>query len=111
MQNGPALAADTVRRLCRHHHRLVHDRGYRIRAGSHGRLEFTRPDGRRIPAAPPTGPTDAGDLTAAHPGIGPDALLPTWDGTPPDYDLAVAILLTIDEAPAVPLLPPLPATT
>ena len=35
--------------LCHHHHRLVHEGGYGVRAGD-GKIEFTRPDGRTIPA-------------------------------------------------------------
>ncbi|CAN5204997.1 hypothetical protein BH20ACT9_BH20ACT9_11670 [soil metagenome] len=111
--DGGPTDLDNLALLCRHHYRLVHEGGYRIRAQSPDTLTFTRPDGRPLPTAPPTGPADADDLIAPNrnPGIGPDTLLPTWDGTPPDYDLAVAILLTIDQAPAVPPLQPLATTT
>jgi Domain of unknown function (DUF222)/HNH endonuclease len=35
--------------LCTHHHRLVHEGGYRIERGAHGALLFRRPDGRALP--------------------------------------------------------------
>jgi hypothetical protein len=38
--------------LCSHHHRLVHDGGYRIERGPRGTLRFHRPDGRAVPAIP-----------------------------------------------------------
>jgi hypothetical protein len=43
--------------LCSHHHRLVHERGYRIERGPRGTLRFHRPDGHTVPAVPqrPTG--------------------------------------------------------
>jgi hypothetical protein len=40
-------------RLCSHHHRLVHEGGYRIERSSRGGLRFRRPDGQAVPAAPP----------------------------------------------------------
>ena len=38
--------------LCSHHHRLLHEGGYRIERGAHGALRFRRPDGRLVPTAP-----------------------------------------------------------
>src|SRR5215211_2008681 len=46
--------------LCSHHHRLVHDGGYRIERGPRGTLRFHRPDGRALPTTTThhTGQTD-----------------------------------------------------
>jgi Domain of unknown function (DUF222)/HNH endonuclease len=35
--------------LCSHHHRLVHEGGYRIERAAQGALRFQRPDGRALP--------------------------------------------------------------
>jgi hypothetical protein len=48
--------------LCSHHHRLVHEGGYRIDRGPDGALRFKRPDGRPVPAAPPRPPGDRHEL-------------------------------------------------
>jgi hypothetical protein len=49
-------------RLCSHHHRLVHEGGYRIERSSRGGLGFRRPDGQPVPAAPPRPTGDAREL-------------------------------------------------
>jgi len=38
--------------LCAHHHRLVHEGGYRIERRKRGELCFRRPDGRTLPTVP-----------------------------------------------------------
>jgi hypothetical protein len=38
--------------LCRHHHRLVHEGGYGVQMQPSGEVEFTWPDGRRMPFGP-----------------------------------------------------------
>jgi hypothetical protein len=38
--------------MCAHHHRLVHEGGYRIERTSRGELRFRRPDGRVVAPAP-----------------------------------------------------------
>src|SRR5712692_3803203 len=44
--------------LCRHHHMLVHDRGYLIAAGPGGAFTFYDPGGTVIPPSPPLPHTD-----------------------------------------------------
>jgi Domain of unknown function (DUF222)/HNH endonuclease len=39
--------------LCWHHHRLVHEGGWRVRGDPAGHLEFLRPDGRVLQTGPP----------------------------------------------------------
>jgi Domain of unknown function (DUF222)/HNH endonuclease len=49
-------------RLCSHHHRLVHEGGYRVERSSRGGLRFRRPDGQPVPAAPPRPAGDPAEL-------------------------------------------------
>ena len=51
---GPTLASNLTS-LCRWHHMLIHEGGYRIELGSDG-PRFFRPDGRAVPATPPARP-------------------------------------------------------
>lgn len=50
--HGGATKLTNLVTLCRHHHRLVHEGGFRIEAGAPGELVFRRPDGAALPAAP-----------------------------------------------------------
>lgn len=63
--------------LCRHHHRLVHEGGYRVEHHRHG-MVFRRPDGRVIPAVPRNHPVTVGD----EPSGGPRARLRVSPRTP-----------------------------
>lgn len=38
--------------VCRHHHRLLHEGGFRVIGHPDGRITFVRPDGRELPTAP-----------------------------------------------------------
>jgi hypothetical protein len=49
---GGETAVDNLVELCRHHHRLVHEGGYRVEGTPTSGLVFRRPDGRRLPAVP-----------------------------------------------------------
>ncbi|MGH7403304.1 MAG: HNH endonuclease signature motif containing protein, partial [Candidatus Rokuibacteriota bacterium] len=51
-QGGPTTLANLLL-LCRRHHRAVHEQGYQVARGPDGALQFTRPDGRPLPAVPP----------------------------------------------------------
>jgi hypothetical protein len=85
--------------LCRHHHRLLHEGGYRVQSRD-GQVTFWRPDGRRIadcPGAP------RGRLAAVHTRrIRPDACMSLSHGERMDLDLGVDWMLTF--------APPAPAT-
>ncbi|WP_421863985.1 DUF222 domain-containing protein [Parvibaculum sp.] len=87
--------------LCRRHHRLVHEHGYRIERSAGGELQFFRRDGSPVPAAgmplppattPPRGLPAVDGFTA----------FPRWDGAPVDYGLAVQALLRPELAVASP---------
>ena len=51
--DGGATRLDNLVLLCRRHHRVVHEEGFRITLDAVGEVEFLRPDGRPFPAAPP----------------------------------------------------------
>ncbi len=51
--DGGATRLDNLVLLCRRHHRVVHEEGFRITLDAAGEVEFYRPDGRPFPAAPP----------------------------------------------------------
>jgi hypothetical protein len=51
--HGGETRLDNLVVLCRHHHRLVHEGGFSVRRTPPGELEFRRPDGDLIEAAPP----------------------------------------------------------
>ena len=61
---GGETRLDNLVLLCRHHHRLVHERGFTVgRDPSSGRLAFRTPDGVRLEPAP-TPPRPRGRLPA-----------------------------------------------
>lgn len=98
--HGGETSVDNLLLLCTHHHRLVHEGGWSIEPMADGQWSFIAPTGAVMPAEPIRAVTD--DTLAwlqdwaAERGLalGPDANLPLWDGTRPDYSLAVACLLT-----------------
>ena len=96
---GGATVLSNIASLCRAHHVLVHEGGFRMEALPGGRFVFLRPDGQPLVAAPPL-PTVVPDpvksLTARW--LPPDVTvtpttgLATWDGEAVDYDWAVDLL-------------------
>jgi HNH endonuclease len=89
--------------LCRHHHRLVHEGGYRLERRRAGDVLFRRPDGRAIPASPlPQRGDHAAPARANHRAgmtIGPGTCIPISLGEKLDYGLAVESLLFRDARP------------
>ncbi len=47
--DGGATSLDNLTLLCSHHHRLLHEGGFRMRRDAEGRWYFQRADGRAIP--------------------------------------------------------------
>jgi 5-methylcytosine-specific restriction endonuclease McrA len=67
-----ATEIDNLTCLCRHHHKLVHEYGWRVRLTKDDRTEWFRPDGRRFDPGPVprAGPIRTiADLTASYPQI------------------------------------------
>ena len=57
--DGGLTTLSNLALLCRRHHRVVHEEGYRIDRKSDGTLQFTRPSGLILPAVPPPAPVPA----------------------------------------------------
>jgi len=76
---------------CRRHHRYLHELGFGIAKRDDGELVFVDPGGAPIPAAgfPRAACYDARERFERSARVN----LPGWDGTTPDYGLAVDALL------------------
>ncbi len=85
--------------LCTFHHHLVHEGGWAISPAADGAFVFHSGSGRAFAPCPPREPVDnalAWLRAWAEEGglnLGPEVNAPEWDGTRPDYDLAVSGLL------------------
>jgi hypothetical protein len=90
-RNGGTTSADNMISVCKHHHWLVHERGYTIATARDGTFRFFRPDGQPIPASPPL-PEPDGDITTCHDAtITPEMIIPPWYGERLDLDYAIAV--------------------
>ncbi len=86
--------------LCRYHHRLLHEGGFKLALRDDGRLLFFRPDGVYIPAvpAPVLASRDiADDVAAAGIRVSAETCVPNWYGDAMDLDRAVDGLVQTDE--------------
>ena len=80
---------------------MIHEGGASIETGAVAgtELAFLTADGVRLPALPPAEVVEDAvtrlRIWAAERGLdmGPDTALPWWDGSVPDYDLAISSLL------------------
>jgi hypothetical protein len=72
--------------LCAHHHRLVHEGGYRIERRARGELCFRRPDGRPVPPVPKHAFGSLDDVVRRNRArgltIGSETCVPRWYGEP-----------------------------
>lgn len=86
--------------LCAHHHRLVHEGGYRIEARARGELCFRRPDGRVLPVVPRRPRGDSLELSRRNRShgltLGPETCRPDWYGDRLDCHWVVDNLLERD---------------
>ena len=86
--------------LCSHHHHLVHEGGWSVERTADGELCFRAPDGHEVPAVPSREVSEDALVFlqewAEERGLdlGAATNLPLWDGTRPDYDWAVAALVS-----------------
>lgn len=94
--DGGRTDLDNLVLLCGFHHRLVHDRGYGIRAVG-GAWRFSRPDGTPVPPAGAPLHGSARDLVDSHVRaglrIGPGTLTPTWFGERLDPNPILEVLV------------------
>ena len=77
--------------LCRRHHRLLHEGGFKVRMGADGEVQFFHPRGLPLhesPTPPPVGPYPCDDLLRDLEDAGIVVTgresMPAWDGTPMD---------------------------
>lgn len=87
--DGGATRLDNLLRLCRRHHRAVHEGGVQVLAMSDGAWAFHLPDGTRIPRAPAAAVPAAWDEDLATADM---ASMPVWDGTRFDVVWAIDVL-------------------
>ena len=98
--HGGETSLDNLSLLCSHHHQLVHEGGWSVERTADGDLCFRAPDGGALPAVPARQASEDA-LVFLHEwaedrglDIGADTNMPLWDGTRPDYDWAVAALVS-----------------
>jgi hypothetical protein len=88
--DGGPTSLDNLVRLCRRHHRAVHEGGFHLIQQADGAAVFLHPDGRELEPAP--------SLPRATARVGPQACafaaIPVWDGTAFDLVYAVDVLYT-----------------
>jgi hypothetical protein len=94
---GGATRLPNLVLLCRRHHRLVHEEGWKVRMHPGGGVRFHRPDGSLLPEVPPasTVPADpVPQLERRHRelAIDPWTPIPSWNGERLDLDYAVLVL-------------------
>jgi hypothetical protein len=91
-QGGETSYGNLVR-LCRRHHRLVHEGGYSVEERSAERFVFRRPNGSVIPDCPTSGRGSAGELRRRPGGggrpIGPETCHSLGRGERFDLDLTI----------------------
>jgi hypothetical protein len=95
--NGGPTTLSNLARLCRRHHRAVHEEGYRMEREPDGELRFRTPDGvpfPEVPPAPPVPDDPVQALRARNTGLDLDAqtLCPSWLGEPLDSVYAIDVL-------------------
>jgi len=102
LHGGETSLANTAA-LCSTHHHLVHEGGWSISRGADGQLLFHSPCGQPIAQNPPRELVEDIDgwmrEWADERGLdlGPDVNWPQWDGSKPDYNLAISGSLDDDE--------------
>lgn len=96
---------DRLLSLCSFHHHLCHEGGFVARIVD-GDVEFRRPDGVLIGVEPLRAPPETLEpaFVAGQLGLdlGPEANRCRWDGSPPDYQLCIDALVSLERL-AVPL--------
>jgi hypothetical protein len=108
--DGGETTLDNGVLLCGHHHRFVHEYGYRVELDAHRRPQFRDPQGRIIAAVPVRdGSADLGwpRIHAMNEALRIDAgtIACEWDGSRADYSRLVDELVVVDRAVRAPAMP------
>ena len=102
--HGGATSLENLVLTCSFHHHLVHEGGWRITTDAGGSFLFHPPGGDPLAPVPPPEPVgnavgwlrDWAEEKELR--LTPETNMPRWDGTRPDYALAVSVLLEADAA-------------
>ena len=90
--NGGETSLENLVLLCRHHHRLLHEGGFRIERRDDNKMLFFTPNGHWVPDAPPQ-PLPSFDVgtvvTQSGKHVSAETLLPRWSGERMDVGMAV----------------------
>jgi len=98
--HGGPTTMNNLSLLCTHHHHLGHEGGWSLTRTADGELHFSAPDGHELPAVPARDASEDAVVWvrewAEERGLdlGAETNVPLWDGTRPDYDWAVAALVS-----------------
>ena len=96
LHHGKTMPANLML-LCFHHHRLVHEGGYKIVGKPDGVVTFLRPDGRPVPHSPMKGGGSPRELIERHQRqqlkVDHETCTTLWDGYPPSLERCVDALL------------------
>ncbi len=95
--SGGPTSLENLVSLCRHHHTVVHDRGYLIAARSDGTFSFYAPGGTQLPASPALPSPDGGIADVHDADITPDTIIPPWHGERLDLDYAIYTCLANEQ--------------
>ena len=79
--DGGRTKLDNLVLVCRRHHRLVHEEGWRVARAADGEVRFYRPDGRLLPEVPAPAPV-AADPAAALRRVARELAIGRWTPTP-----------------------------
>jgi len=91
--DGGETRLGNLLRLCRRHHRLVHEGGYSVSMDPDGQAEIRRPDGRVLEASPRLPVMLYDPLEIPH------DPLPVWKGERLDYEYALEALMPAEVTP------------
>ena len=97
--DGGVTKLDNLVLLCRRHHRVVHEEGFRIDLDASGEAAFWRPDGRPFPEGPPPPLWTGAPLAPVSDRLARDGVTidsrtadPAWNGERVDYSWVVDTL-------------------
>ena len=97
--HGGETRVENLVMLCSFHHHLVHEGGWTIRRNEDDGFRFRPPEGKPLDRNPSPEPVGDGVAwmgeCAQERGLdlGPEVNEPLWDGSKPDYGLAIECLL------------------